>query len=446
MYRPDRTELMYGLVAAVVAIAWSLATPVWQGPDEPSHYAMVQWMGHRGSLPVFRRSFGFSSELKVSLAVNDFERIRFHPDEKVRPRKTAVPESGDPFRFSEEEAGNAVATYPPLYYGPAILVEKFGSALAIETRLRIARLANLPWAFLFGFFAFRAARRIFNDRRAHAIALGAVLLPQTSFMSGVLSPDIALNALYAFVFDAALRTVRDGRLSRPLICGLVCGSGLWIKQTAAWAPATLFLIAAVVTLRSAHGAKTPHLKAIGVFSSVTGAVAAPWFIHCFITYGSLNPWVYRASTHLSFMECVRLYLTLTSPSAQFAQFLGRFGWLDARLPFALEAAAAVTMATGTAWTLARHPRDPRVLVALVVGIGGILFTAAGLISSGMQSGFLFAPIGRYYCAYAPALIALAAIGPLERVSDNVFARAASAAILFFSLYAFFYVLVPRYHG
>lgn len=45
---------LIGLLFAIMLIKgalWSLAFPLWQGPDEDDHYAVIQFIGENGRLP-----------------------------------------------------------------------------------------------------------------------------------------------------------------------------------------------------------------------------------------------------------------------------------------------------------------------------------------------------------------------------------------------------------
>ncbi len=451
MHRRSREPLFWAFAAALVSLAWGLATPVWQGPDEPSHYAMVQWLAHHQAMPIFRREFGFSDELKASLIANDFERVRFNTQEKVRGWRAEPTGSGLSSRAPAGggDVGNAAASYPPLYYVPAVITERAARSLDIAARLRLARLLNMMWAFAFGWFASSAAFRALPEVRsaARGIAAIAIAWPQCAFMSGVFSPDIALAAAYAWTLDIALAMVHDKRLHGPMSAGLLAGASLLIKQTAGWIPISLGLVALINVARSPAALRFARIRELLTLTVLAILAASPWLLHCLDAYGSLNPWTYKADTRLALSEALRQYFTLTSPTAQFGQFLGRFGWLDARLPRALESAVAVLALAGAAHSAWTQKKNPAWWTAVLVGVGGAAFTALGLIASGMASGFLFAPIGRYYAVFIAALALAFWTGPLLALATWARIRAGNILLVPVGIhvYALLLVLIPRYY-
>lgn len=50
--RPARALLLIVCAYAALALAYNLATPVGEAPDEPEHYAFVQYLRAEGRLPM----------------------------------------------------------------------------------------------------------------------------------------------------------------------------------------------------------------------------------------------------------------------------------------------------------------------------------------------------------------------------------------------------------
>lgn len=60
---------------------WSLAFPLWQGPDEDDHYAVIQFIGELGRLPDEGEEF-LPDEITLSRQIADVGRLDYNPEQR----------------------------------------------------------------------------------------------------------------------------------------------------------------------------------------------------------------------------------------------------------------------------------------------------------------------------------------------------------------------------
>ncbi len=216
--------------AAVLSVAWTVLTAPLQGPDEDYHAAYVQHLAETGSGPQREPQAGRPTRSTEQAQLMRWEDLRpligivgARPGwtqaeqrswEAVAARMTASARSDD-------GANNPVAQNPPLYYGYEAVAYRLSLFSELPTRLLVMRLFNLPLYLLVVLFAWLAAGEVFGRRRwAQTVAAGSVaLLPQLTYISGVVNPDIALTCIWSAFAYLALVAVRVGP-SRRVLAGL----------------------------------------------------------------------------------------------------------------------------------------------------------------------------------------------------------------------------------
>ncbi|MBP6471987.1 MAG: hypothetical protein KA773_16180, partial [Chloroflexi bacterium] len=60
---------------------WSLAFPLWQGPDEDDHFAVIQFIGENGRLPDTADTF-LPDEITRSRELADVGRLDYAPEQR----------------------------------------------------------------------------------------------------------------------------------------------------------------------------------------------------------------------------------------------------------------------------------------------------------------------------------------------------------------------------
>ena len=273
--RVPRTAWACALIAVVNAACWSLITPPFQAPDEPSHFAYVQRLAETGMLPA-SGAYEFSQEEEVALRDLHQAEVQWHPEvhtisSAADQRQLQRDQAAQLSRVGPGGAG-AAAPEPPAYYALETLPYYLGSGGTLLDRLELMRLLSALMAGVSALFAFLFVRECLpGERWAWAVGgLGVALLPLLGFTSGIVSPDAMLIAVSSAIFYCLARAFRRG-LSRRLAVaiGSLMALGLLVKVNFVGLLPGLLLGLLLLGLRG-HGEAASHRRA---FNSAAIAAA-----------------------------------------------------------------------------------------------------------------------------------------------------------------------------
>ena len=222
-------------VACLSAASWSILTPPFQAPDEPSHLAYVQQLAEAQSLPTSGGS-AFSQEEEVALEDLHHLEVRFNPavgtiSTAAQQRRLEAALARPLARRGAGDAGVA-ATQPPLYYALETIPYLLGSSASLLVRLELMRLLSAVMAAMAALFAFLFLREALPQTPwAWTVgALAMALAPLVGFIGGVVNPDSMLCAVCAALFLCLARAFRRGlTLGRAGAIGTVTAIGLLTK-------------------------------------------------------------------------------------------------------------------------------------------------------------------------------------------------------------------------
>lgn len=281
--RIPRPLLLLQLVAVVQVLAWSVALPPLQGPDETWHAAYAQRVAETGEGPhgtqgTFPMSWehsqlvdhlGLGPTVGVLTALparSEVDRARW---ERFEPQLTdADSANGD--------GPNPVAQNPPLYYAWEALAYLAASPLDAIDRLFVMKLANALLYLATIAFVWLLAGELFPRRRdLQTLATAcAVLLPQLAWLSAHINPDTMLVTIWTAFFWLAARMLRRGwSLRRGAGIALLAAAGALThgRGLALVAPA---VVALAIALWRARPPLRAVLAAAGVLVAALGAAAA----------------------------------------------------------------------------------------------------------------------------------------------------------------------------
>ncbi len=224
-----RAGLLCALVAVLNAGAWSLLTPVFQIPDEPSHASYVQDLAVKGYAPRPKDVPGLSPELVDVTAASAVGAINFNGFAKPvwddeGARLATAPLAAHPSTRNPGSYTNVVE-YPPLYYATLVPAYRLTHALGGNTLAAVTpmRMASALYAGITVLAIFALLIELFPRRPELAvpIALACAYQPVLTWISGAINPDGALIALGAVMFWLFARGFRRG-----LSTGVAAGLGL----------------------------------------------------------------------------------------------------------------------------------------------------------------------------------------------------------------------------
>jgi Predicted membrane protein (DUF2142) len=214
--RPLALLLVVGLL---LSVAWDVALPAFQGPDEAGHFSYVQHLAETGNLPsVTGGSRPNSAEVQGALSWLNLKALI--GDLRARPAWSSadlslwqhVDRTLPRGSRADGNGPNPLAKNPPLYYAVMSIPYRMIVWLPLLERLFVLRLFNALFYLATIVLVWRLAGELLGGVRwKQTLAAGVVALqPQLAFMSAVINADNLLIALTSAVLLAAVRLVRLG--------------------------------------------------------------------------------------------------------------------------------------------------------------------------------------------------------------------------------------------
>ncbi|MGQ9595386.1 MAG: hypothetical protein ACUVXH_12755, partial [Anaerolineae bacterium] len=258
----------------VVGLAYALATPLWQAPDEPGHWEQAALLARQGGLlRRHDRDPALEQALLDSLARHRFWTLVRAPWPEPLPVRLA----DDPFLA---RSGRQVGDEPLAYYLPLALLLRL--APDVDGQARLARTYSLALFVLTVALAWATARELFpGDAFLPPAATAFVgLLPMAAYMGMAVNNDVTaalVGTAHAWALvRLARRGLRPGVLAVLIPCAL---AGLWVKKTAAFLfPLTvLVLLTALWRRRRVQGRAGMPWRALGRWAAVGAGISlAGW--------------------------------------------------------------------------------------------------------------------------------------------------------------------------
>jgi hypothetical protein len=453
MRRVPKAAWICALVACLNAVCWSIVTPAFEVPDEPSHYAYVKQLAETGSLPT-SGSGDYSYEEVVTLDALRYYKVRQQPqDHTIATRLEqgvlervlhAAPRSSE----KGSRAAGVAASQPPLYYALETIPYALGGTLL--ARLQLMRLMSALMAGLTAMFAFLFVREALPaERWAWTVGgLAVALVPLLGLMSGAVNPDALLFTISSAIFYCLARAFRRGLTARGAIAlGALLAAGFLTKLNFIGLVPGVVLGLLVLCVRVSHVSRRSALRLLAL---ALGIGFCPVVLYAFINVLSSHPLFGLTSTvanhlHRSVLAEInyiwQLYLPrlpgtindfpglFTARALWFDGYVGLYGWLDTTFPGWVYSAALIpagviallcarALYTGRA---ALRSRAVELVVYAAVGIGVMALIGAASYDSFPHTDAEFAQT-RYLLpmvALLGAVIALAARGAGRRWGPTV---------------------------
>jgi Predicted membrane protein (DUF2142) len=346
------------LVACLNAVAWSLITPPFQLPDEPSHFAYVQQLAETRSLPTSGSS-EFSEEEQVALRDLRQNGVRWHPEShpvvNAAQQRKLEDDLAKPLARTGPGGAGVAASQPPLYYALETIPYGLASSGSLLDRLELMRLFSTLFAGIAALFTYLFVREVLPSVRWAWVVggLGVALMPLLGFMSGAVNPDSMLFAVSAAVFYLLARAFRQGlTLKLAIWIGLLSAIGTLTKLNFLGLLPGVILGLIVLAVRAARISKASAYRALGIGVAIA---VAPVCLYVVINLFSNHPGLGVASSGIDLTNghgslgseisyIWQFYLPrlpgMTTdfpgifPSTQiwFDRSVGLYGWLDTTFP------------------------------------------------------------------------------------------------------------------
>jgi 4-amino-4-deoxy-L-arabinose transferase-like glycosyltransferase len=478
--RIPRAAWICGLVACLNAACWSIVTPPFQIPDEPSHFAYTQQLAENTRLPTSNETT-FSPEEKVVL--RDIHQYEVHASPENRTISSATEQrrlQEDLDRRPSRHGGGGVGgahSAPPLYYLLQTIPYGAASAGTLLDQLESMRLFSALMAGITALFVFLFVRETLPGVRwAWTVGgLAVALAPLLGFMSGAMNPDSMLAAVCAMVFYCLARAFRRGLTRRlALVTGALMAVGFLTKLNFIGVAPGVILGMIALSVRASRTAGRAAYVSLGLALAI--AVTPLWvyvlgnLLSNHPGLGIVSDSLKLASAHGSIFGKLsyawQLYLPhlpgtandfpglFTAHRLWFDRSVGFYGWLDTSFPVwvdnvALLPAAAMALLCVRALAVRRavlRARLMEIVVYATIGLGLLTLVGLGSFFNRSSEGLGFAE-PRYLLPLFPLLgasLALAARGAGRRWGPAV---GAAIVVLFLAHDVFSQLLVVgRFYG
>jgi 4-amino-4-deoxy-L-arabinose transferase-like glycosyltransferase len=417
------------LVAYVLlAVVYSLVTPPWEAPDEPSHYLYAEYLAAHGSLPsevppqppanyweggyVTSLYEWYQPPLYYALVAPQIAFVNL-----VRPGTIpqAFPAVNPAFPEYED---NLFAVLPDhaLSVPGLRLARVFSVTLGLVTLLVVYRMAMVASG---------------GDQMVALVAAGLMaFVPQYTYLAGYVTNDnlaVLLSAVSLLAFLRLLGSPEERILWRVAGTGLLLSLALYTKLS------LLFLLPLGILcllLRLARH-RSPRLWLLES-SILASAALLPLLLGLLVLPGMREQVAYAYESLRVKAEFVSLAYLLDLWPQTYTSFWGQFGWMNVGTPrwiaHAMNAMTAVGL-TGSLVALVRGTeRAERASTrpSLVM-----LWAAFGLVAIGFIRFNLSIrqPQGRLLFAALPALVVLAALG-YRYLAGKLYPVAGTSMVLF----------------
>jgi hypothetical protein len=222
------------LVASLSAACWSVITPPFQAPDEPSHFSYAQHLAETGSLPESNTELPVNVETVLS-GLNH-EQVTFHPEAKtIASRSEQEQLQADlalPLSRSRPGGAGVASSEPPLYYALETIPYYIGSPGTLLDQLELMRLLSALMAGLSAMCVFLFVRELLpaTPWAATVGGLSAALFGLLGFTSGAVTPDAMLCTVSCAIFYCLARAFRRGLTAKAAVAlGLLIAIGFLTK-------------------------------------------------------------------------------------------------------------------------------------------------------------------------------------------------------------------------
>lgn len=212
------------------SIAWLVLFPPFQTPDEPTHFANVQYIAENNKMPIATDGPGSLSgdNWKIAEAAKpNFEGgPKFKSFKEIWNELISVKSTPE----DRELTGNtAAAGYPYGYYGIAAIVYKLFYFSPAIVRFYAIRLLSVLIGLVSVFFAYRIGQKLDSKWLGVSLALLIGFNPMYSMVSIAINNDILMNTMAIICLYWLLSMIQNQSKRNCIIGGVLLGVSLLVK-------------------------------------------------------------------------------------------------------------------------------------------------------------------------------------------------------------------------
>lgn len=313
------------LLYLAVAVGFSVATPIFEAPDEPEHFFYARYLAQTGRLPVAEEGARWAQEatqppLYYALVAAPIALVDTSDAERVATRNPHAAIGVPLYPDNKNAYAHTAAEWFPWR----------GTALAVH----LARFVSVLLGGVTVWMTYLLAGEVgFGSGVALAAAAVVAFLPQFGFISGAVNNDNLVTALCAVGLWATARHLRLGPSPRRAAAlGALAGLATLAKLSGAGLVALLALAGVWRAWRSRDAA---WLRDVGIALAVWVAAVGWWFARNAAVYGdptATSRMVEMMGRRAGEVSFAALWGELRGLAGS---FWGLFGWFNVPAPDAM---------------------------------------------------------------------------------------------------------------
>jgi 4-amino-4-deoxy-L-arabinose transferase-like glycosyltransferase len=451
-------------------ILWAVAVPLWQAPDEPSHFGTIAFIAEHGRLPEATDNF-LSDEIRLSMNEQQTDSVAFRSnnrqvfsDSLEGPGEKTVRLLPAATRTSAELQANSTAMHlPPLYYLFGAGIYRLFYHTDVLTRATAVRVFSVLLLTLTALTSYNVAKLAFPDRLAMRLTVPTLVGFQPMFIhiGSVINTDVLAILIFSLVLYLSMKTVKDGLNTRlALAMGIALGAAVLTKPHVL-SVAPVIGLALILTLIRNRGTWW-QLITRAMLILLSFLATCGWWIYRNLHTGSGVFYTTRTKmgdvqlgfTFWEYLQGYRRALTEDLHRSYWAQF----GWLDTHISPVYYDILMLTITLAAFgmivyWLLILWQRQlNRQVWQVALLTVGILSVVGGWAIMGFvftrRTGFFMPRQGRYYLPSLIANSALLALGILTLLPRPLRPwghRALRIGAVLFNFICLWGFVVPRYY-
>jgi 4-amino-4-deoxy-L-arabinose transferase-like glycosyltransferase len=325
---PSTLTLILSLFLVKEVLLASL-TPIFQGTDEPVHYATIlsqntptpeYFTKISDTVSIEASSFYFFEIASQKTNLQNFQDTRQGENQIINQETNTVSISNTPLSF---------------YYTTSSAIVDFLESHDAQTKMLVLRIFSLFIGVFFVFLSYHIVRTIGFSQKASALFSATIAFqPMFSFMSAIVNIDVALFLAFALYTYFGVLLLRNGPSAKNILL-LISSAvlGIAAKGPGIILIATTCILFGYILLRKYAPSPKKILISAGVLSIlITGTIAffAPRDYLVKITK------IGSSSKFDSPFESIGKYLDKTMDTGELRDsslsYWGNFGWLDTPIP------------------------------------------------------------------------------------------------------------------